>query len=733
MAEVYGIIGNEQVELNNAATESTLKQLLAAVMMGSKQSLDNVNKMAQKLGLDPAKVQETNTGLSSLGKGAQTLGAGYAGLSVATGQLSSAFRGIQGITQEFTSGAGQASSILTTFSRIGGPLGVVVSGMAMLATFQETQLDSYRSLTQAGINFGGSLTDLRTAAANTYMTMDQFAKFGKENSEFLGRLGTTADEGTKAFVRVSKEFNSSQVGNQLRALGLTSEQMNGELVKFMSLQGKAGVQDVKRVQETQVATASYLFELDSLTKLTGANKDKLEQEQKKAEMNAAFQAKLLSLAPAEQAKLKAAYDKAAASGIKGATDLVMSTALGIAPVTKESQVLAGVLPEAAQGFTNMTNSAMQTGTTMRDVNRQYAGAIEGAISGTKGLEQTIGALSMSGSEYGSVLNSGLAASNEAQLKQQDSVEKYMSAYDKAAAQQITQQNSQADAAVRVETAMRELGQSIIGRLMPIVETLLPTLNSFLTGVLSVVEWLVKTPAALSALATVTGVVVAGFTALKVAQAVAAAREIARTGGRKLGTPGAPMIVQDISGGLGKGGAGPGPTGGLGGKLMKGAKGLGIGAVLGLGADFAADMLGRETAAGASADVLGSAASMAGTGAMVGSIIPGLGTAIGAGIGGLAGGAYGLYQNWGTIFGSGAKPIPKPAMPEKSAVEAEISEKALSLPGITIADPMEKMAAQLERLNTQTLEMIRYLRETAEQARRNVEATRSLNGNLFPTP
>lgn len=194
-----------------------------------------------------------------------------------------------------------------------------------------------------------------------------------------------------------------------------------------------------------------------------------------------------------------------------------------------------------------------------------------------------------------------------------------------------------------------------------------------------------------------------------------------------------MIVQDISGGLGKGGAGPGPTGGLGGKLMKGAKGLGIGAVLGLGADFAADMLGRETAAGASADVLGSAASMAGTGAMVGSIIPGLGTAIGAGIGGLAGGAYGLYQNWGTIFGSGAKPIPKPAMPEKSAVEAEISEKALSLPGITIADPMEKMAAQLERLNTQTLEMIRYLRETAEQARRNVEATRSLNGNLFPTP
>lgn len=731
MAEVYGIIGNEQVELNNAATESTLKQLLAAVMMGSKQSLDNVNKMAQKLGLDPTKVQETNTGLSSLGKGAQTLGAGYAGLSVATGQLSSAFRGIQGITQEFTSGAGQASSILTTFSRIGGPLGAIVSGMTMLATFQETQLDSYRSLTQAGINFGGSLTDLRTAAANTYMTMDQFAKFGKENSEFLGRLGTTADEGTKAFVRVSKEFNSSQIGNQLRALGLTSEQMNVELVKFMSLQGKAGVQDVKRVQETQAATASYLFELDSLTKLTGANKDKLEQEQKKAEMNAAFQAKLLSLAPAEQAKLKAAYDKAAASGIKGATDLVMSTALGIAPVTKESQVLAGVLPEAAQGFTNMTNSAMQTGTTMRDVNRQYAGAIEGAISGTKGLEQTIGALSMSGSEYGSVLNSGLAASNEAQLKQQDSVDKYMAAYDKAASQQITQQNSQADAAVRVETAMKELGQSIMARLMPMVESLLPALNSFLNGMLSVVEWFIKTPAALSTLASVTGVVVAGFTALKVAQAVATARELARTGGRKLGTPGAPMIVKDVGGGFGDTSAGG--KGGFGGKLLKGAAGFGIGTLVGVGADFAADALGRETAAGASADVLGTAASMAGTGAMVGSVIPGLGTAIGAGIGGLAGGAYGLYQNWGTIFGGGAKPIPKPAMPEKSAVEAEISEKALSLPGITIADPMEKMAAQLERLNTQTLEMIRYLRETAEQARRNVDATRSLNGNLFPTP
>lgn len=78
------------------------------------------------------------------------------------------------------------------------------------------------------------------------------------------------------------------------------------------------------------------------------------------------------------------------------------------------------------------------------------------------------------------------------------------------------------------------------------------------------------------------------------------------------------------------------------------KGVGLGAVTGIAGDFAADHFGRDTALGAGADIVGQTATYASTGALIGSVIPGLGTAIGAGIGGVLGAGMGLWDNWDTL-------------------------------------------------------------------------------------
>lgn len=85
-----------------------------------------------------------------------------------------------------------------------------------------------------------------------------------------------------------------------------------------------------------------------------------------------------------------------------------------------------------------------------------------------------------------------------------------------------------------------------------------------------------------------------------------------------------------------------------GGMLKG----GLAGIAGLGLSYGGDKLkeaGYEKT-GAAADIAGQAASWGGTGAMIGSVIPGLGTAVGAGVGAVAGGAYGLYKNWGSLFG-----------------------------------------------------------------------------------
>jgi len=86
-------------------------------------------------------------------------------------------------------------------------------------------------------------------------------------------------------------------------------------------------------------------------------------------------------------------------------------------------------------------------------------------------------------------------------------------------------------------------------------------------------------------------------------------------------------------------------------------GLG-GIVASVGLDYAADALGRDTTAGASADIASQTLGLAGTGALIGSVIPGVGTAIGAGIGGAIGLGKGLYDNSSTIFNRSAQAVPK---------------------------------------------------------------------------
>ena len=87
-----------------------------------------------------------------------------------------------------------------------------------------------------------------------------------------------------------------------------------------------------------------------------------------------------------------------------------------------------------------------------------------------------------------------------------------------------------------------------------------------------------------------------------------------------------------------------------GGLGKLAKGVGIGAIAGLageGLQMGGDKLkeaGYEQT-GKAVGVAGTATKYAGYGAMIGSVVPGVGTAIGAGVGGLIGAGKGVYDNY----------------------------------------------------------------------------------------
>jgi hypothetical protein len=198
-----------------------------------------------------------------------------------------------------------------------------------------------------------------------------------------------------------------------------------------------------------------------------------------------------------------------------------------------------------------------------------------------------------------------------------------------------------------------------------------------------------------------------------------ASQIAQAAKDKLQRPGSsptnPMFVSIVGSGSGGGTPGSPDTGDgkKGGKFGKLA-GLGLGAAGGIAGSLAADALGRDTTAGKSADMLGMAATGAGMGAMFGPL--------GALAGGLIGGGYGAYKNFfdGPKMANGGI-VTKPTVGMVGENEPEI---------VSPLRHIESLRTELETLNKQSAEMLKFMRDTAENTRRTTDATVALGGDLF---
>jgi hypothetical protein len=167
-----------------------------------------------------------------------------------------------------------------------------------------------------------------------------------------------------------------------------------------------------------------------------------------------------------------------------------------------------------------------------------------------------------------------------------------------------------------------------------------------------------------------------------------------------------------------------------GGMLKG----GIAGIAGMGLSYGGDKLkeaGYEKT-GAAADIAGQAASWGGTGAMIGSVVPGVGTAIGAGVGAVAGGAYGLYKNWGSLFGGKkSENSSAAAMPTSPMVSTPTTVPAPAvMPATNSAQQLTAMPNQAnnvraqETVKAESISKQQYLQKVGTLSNNNAAAKES---------
>lgn len=753
---VTGFIGQEQVELNNAATESTLRLILAGIKGSSKEAAAAIDKMVVKAGIDAKTVEAANTEVKKTTTS-------FKGIKDAADRLTPSFNTLVDTTEKLVKGNAQASDMLDiAFKNASGVVAMFGKGLIKLAQFQEEALSSYRSLTQSGINFGGSLTDLRMAASNSYMTLDSFATLMKSNSQDLTRLGGSANSGAVAFSKFSREILSSQVGAQLMALGYDAKEANQGMITYLSTAGVSNAKDLASNKELREGTAQYLNELDRLSELTGKSREELNETMKKQKLDAEIQVTGARMGAKERAvfeqNVRYMTEKYGAAG----KDMALAQAQGRAVITKEGQTLTALAPGMQAAVEKMNEAGIKYGVG----SKQYIDAQnEAALAAQQGLGNIPTVAFSANDALKSLSTATISVAND-QKAGLTSKEAFDARDKKIADERAAREVSQAKAASDTQRAMSELGQKILAGLMPIVDALLPILN----GAVSVLSFLIDK---IFGLNTIVVALTAAFVAYKVQQLARAGMEklndirekglkeaFKSTALGQLGSKSNPMYVIIVGGGAGgledlldnTGGKKSPKTGNnvpakRAARLAKFSAGT-VGAVAGAAmlasdiSDINAKLKAGEITAEEALKQKGGAVGEAGgglagglagaaTGALIGSVVPVIGTTIGGAIGGAIG-AFG--GGWGgrTIGEKIAGPGEKPKMAD-GGIATRATAVTVGESGPEAIIPLakfENLQSELQTLNTTMKEVLKYMRDTADNTKKTHDATRSLNGNMF---
>ena len=736
MADVFGTIGNDQVELNNAATEATLRQLLQTTIAMAKGNKDEINKIAQRAGLDPQAVAAANQGLSRSARSGIALGEALAANKEQLKELG----------QRFVAGTAEASNVFDALKLLPGPLGVLAGGIAMVARYQEENLKTYQQISSIGANFGGSLTQMRQAATNTYMTLEQFGAVVSRNGDAMSKLGGGVNQGVQSFAQLSKTLLSSSAGRELLALGFTTEQVNEGMLNYISMTGgrtRAELATADGVKKVAAASAEYLEQLNALADLTGESREKQQQELAEASKNAAFQSYLQGLDEDSRKKAMAGMANALAVGGKGAVDAFQSKLMGVAP-DKAGQLFIATASKTAEVIDKSATAVADKNKKVSDMNAYVAEGFRAAQGDmSKFSRETLFKIIQQGGPLADTFQRmGITANKAATMTDEDI---------KKALEKANLEKTEAERMTEANASLKEFTQGITGIIGPIVSLLTPAITFVaqifgkIGNVLGSIENpILKTVASIGIL----GGAIAALILMKKKEA--AASLIPGTGGAA-GGGGALAGI-----GRGAGGALTGIAGGLA-SLANPATLIGLAAVtlavMGLAKAFEIASPGFEKLADGmvklkDADPL----------KLLG-LIP------------VLGGLAAVFLPFSITGGLAALSINTLAegLAKMSTVDADKLERvAAAMEKVNAATPSvgtslragfagivqkitggaaetppatptiagtgsgsDILSSEIKQLNTVSAEMLKFIKETADYSRRNYEATKQLSGNLFP--
>lgn len=372
MASKVEILGGQLdgSTLDNAASESTLKELVEAIKKleattaksgkggqgaGNSPSVDTsgansaLDDMAKKTDKSSNRV---NSSFESLGK---AMGINITRL----GQFGDTFNVLK---KNVLAGNNNLSDFTNALAYLPGPLGAFANALtgsiAALEEMQKTQ----RMLANNGASFNNSLLDMRIAAAESGLSLAEYADFVKSNAQGIAGLGDTITEGAQKLSALGKAVGDSGLDVEFMKLGMSAQQARIAAMRFSSELVKGDRVRSASVNELASASLSYEKDLDLLAKQTGRSKDELRNfADGLIKKSGAMLFSFAGMAPGVQASMKAIMNTVGNTMGDGAATAMADLVSGAAaPSSEASAMFQSQVPGAVKAFKDMKDVANDT-------------------------------------------------------------------------------------------------------------------------------------------------------------------------------------------------------------------------------------------------------------------------------------------------------------------------------------------------------------------------------------
>lgn len=219
------------------------------------------------------------------------------------------------------SGANKLMGLSILFGPFGKAVAFTTGGLMKLAAMglrqNEEMNKAYENLSEFGQVDSSGIDQLFKNVQNAGFVMKEMDKFQgimKESSKDLAYLGDTAAQGQKSMTQLYGRTLNTTAEKTLKNLGYTNEQALKTYINYSTNLARLGLMHGKSQSQVEKESLEYATTLDELTKLTGVQRDELQERQRRAEQDVKYRIAMARATPEMQKQIRALAMSAADGG-----------------------------------------------------------------------------------------------------------------------------------------------------------------------------------------------------------------------------------------------------------------------------------------------------------------------------------------------------------------------------------------------------------------------------------